>query len=251
MGVGIGTLVFMLALALALPIGAAHGAEAHRTGPCGESADTTGSGPARSERDRTLLATEDARSRGSSYADQVRIELLADAAVALDIHSSLDREAPDSLGREIARLSAEIATSVRRMELLAMQLDCLEEMRLGWIRVLTAEIRPRPRPMRRALAYGVVLGGGVGANGAFRLDTDAGGYRDTFWSQDKLFHFAAGYLLASEATVVRVPPRWSVLLTCAAAAGFELTQRYASSRDAIASCGGAALGAIAWRRSQR
>jgi hypothetical protein len=177
--------------------------------------------------------------------------MLEYAATALDLHAGARTDLPDTIRREIARLSGEIATSIRRIELFAIQLDCLDEMRVRWMRLRAAELWAPPRPGRRAVGYGLALAAGVGANAWFRLDTDRGGYADSFWREDKLFHFAAGYLLANEAAVLGVRPGWAASLTCAAAVGFELSQRYASGRDAVASCGGAALGVIAWLRARR
>jgi hypothetical protein len=187
----------------------------------------------------------------ASVADRVRPELLAYAAAALEMQLALPIDAADSARREAARLGGEIATSIRRIELYAMQLDCLAAMEIHARRLSAFAMRPNANPGLRAGVYGLALGASVGANARFRIDTDAGGYRDTYWSQDKLFHFAAGYLLATQASMLRVPPRWSALLTCAGAAAFELSQRYSSTRDAVASCGGAVLGVLSWTRSRR
>ena len=81
------------------------------------------------------------------------------------------------------------------------------------------------------------------SNAWLHFDQDHGGYVDTWNTQDKLAHAAMGALLAETAIDAGVRPPWAVALTCAGAAGFEWSQGYASRKDLIAGCAGAAAGA--------
>jgi hypothetical protein len=60
-----------------------------------------------------------------------------------------------------------------------------------------------------------------------------------------------GALLSMSAIDAGVRPPWAIALTCAGAAGFEWSQGYASRKDLIAGCAGAAVGAgIHWGASK-
>lgn len=87
--------------------------------------------------------------------------------------------------------------------------------------------------------YAAALMAGIGSNYAFRIDPDPGGYKDAWSSSDKIGHFVAGTFLTERAMMLGVRPRDAVLLTCGGAIGYELSQGYASYRDAVASCSGA------------
>ncbi|HEX6058296.1 MAG TPA: hypothetical protein VFZ11_04705, partial [Gemmatimonadaceae bacterium] len=114
------------------------------------------------------------------------------------------------------------------------------------------------RPDRARAAYAGILASAVGANLALRLDPDPcpGGerlcfrssYRDEWLAPDKFSHLNAASFLSTTATQLGVRDRDNFLVTCAAAAAFELTQGYASWRDAAAGCAGAGA-SIAARRA--
>ena len=114
------------------------------------------------------------------------------------------------------------------------------------------ERRPAADPQarqRRVIddgTYVALLFAGVWANGVFRIDADAGGYRDE-WSLDKYTHGLAAGLLTFGAMTAGVKPTPAAVGLCAAGAAFEVTQGYISSRDIVADCTGA-LSAWLWYR---
>ena len=102
-----------------------------------------------------------------------------------------------------------------------------------------------PRRLYALLAVGVV------ANAVTRFDRDRGGYVDTWGSQDKQLHAAVGFGLVSGATMARVRPWAAAAGVCLAAALYEPTQGFVSSRDIAAGCGGAVTAALWARWHQR
>lgn len=96
--------------------------------------------------------------------------------------------------------------------------------------------------------YAGALAAGVVANAVFGIDRDAGGYSHESWtSPDKWQHFSVAAFLVDRAAQMRVPLRWAVPLTCAAAVGFEYSQGHVSAPDAVVGCSGAAFaGAFRW-----
>ena len=108
-----------------------------------------------------------------------------------------------------------------------------------------------PRTLVPDAAYFTLLATADLGNAWLHVDRDPGGYMDTWNTQDKLAHGAMGALLSMSAIDAGVRPAWAVALTCAGAAGFEWSQGYASRKDLIAGCAGAAVGAgIHWSASK-
>lgn len=162
---------------------------------------------------------------------------------------SLQREL-DSLRSGMARLDSAIARDSVRLVILTHDraLDSLqrESRRLRQLRERTEDAHRRA--LRPGRAYALAFGLAVGSNYAFRWDTDPGGYRDEYLSEDKLLHFSVAHLLAANAQKLGVR-RWAaVAITCAGGAAFEYTQArrggFFSNRDAVVGCGGAALSAV-------
>jgi len=105
----------------------------------------------------------------------------------------------------------------------------------------------RPRVLSAKAAYFGVLATADLGNAWLHIDRDPGGYLDVWNTQDKLAHGAMGAVLSMTAIEAGVRAPWAVAITCAGAAGFEWSQGYASRKDFIAGCAGAAVGAgIHW-----
>ena len=119
-------------------------------------------------------------------------------------------------------------------------------------RAFHALLTPRaPRMLAANAAYFGILATADLGNAWLHIDRDPGGYLDVWNTQDKLAHGAMGAVLSMAAIDAGVRPPWAVALTCAGAAGFEWSQGYASRKDLIAGCAGAALGAgIQWGASK-
>ena len=110
---------------------------------------------------------------------------------------------------------------------------------------------PVPRTLAADAAYFSLLATADLGNAWLHIDRDRGGYLDVWNTQDKLAHAAMGAVLSMSAIDAGVRPPWAVALTCAGAAGFEWSQGYASRKDLIAGCAGAAVGAgIRWGASK-
>jgi hypothetical protein len=126
--------------------------------------------------------------------------------------------------------------------------ECVLERRLAGLRGV--EAAPCGRPPRRlsAAVYLGALAAGASANARWRVDDDAGGYRDRWQTLDKQLHAAGGAVLAGAAMTAGVRSRVAALGACGAGVAWEASQRYRSGRDAVATCGGAAA-AWAWRRA--
>jgi hypothetical protein len=105
----------------------------------------------------------------------------------------------------------------------------------------TAEKQKKSSLRRDLFLTPLVLGS------AFIRDPDAGGYVDRWGTQDKAFHFTAGFSIALAGLKMGAPAKWVIPGTCAAAAIHELKQQYHSRKDFAASCGGAVL-AWAWNK---
>jgi len=115
-----------------------------------------------------------------------------------------------------------------------------------------AALLPRaPRTLAADAAYLSLLATADLGNAWLHIDRDRGGYIDVWNTQDKLAHAAMGAVLSMTAIDAGVRAPWAVALTCAGAAGFEWSQGYASRKDLIAGCAGAAIGAgIQWGASK-
>jgi uncharacterized protein YfiM (DUF2279 family) len=143
-----------------------------------------------------------------------------------------------------ARAQAEIARARKTLDSLSREIDKLDSLERRTARELQRVFKAR-------WWFGGALATALVANTIWNIDRDPGGYPDTWKTPDKLNHMNQGYFLSTAGMAMGVRPWWAAGLTCAAAAGFEVTQGYISSKDIIAGCAGAAAASGAsWVRKR-
>lgn len=128
---------------------------------------------------------------------------------------------------------------------------CLETERAAAVAQAGSARRRVPALRRSHLRNDVFLGTvamSVAAVAAFRVDPDPGGYPDVWRTNDKAIHAFAGIALVSLAEHAGVDSDAAWIGICAGAIGYEFAQArgggYASGKDIVAGCAGAALPAL-------
>jgi hypothetical protein len=96
---------------------------------------------------------------------------------------------------------------------------------------------------RATQVYAAGLSTGLALNYTLRIDSDPGGYPDSWTSPDKLYHANVAYFMTDMAMGQSVRPRWAFALTCGlAGVGWEVSQRgFISGKDIAADCLGSGL----------